>query len=54
VLACVPADEEPNKMLAVVKVIGLSAVLVAAGVAVYLLGRRRARAAAGIIDLYSQ
>jgi amino acid transporter len=54
VLACVPADEEPNKALAVAKVVGLSAVLVAAGVVVYLLGRRKARAAAGIIDLYSQ
>ncbi len=54
VLACVPPDEEPNKMLAVVKVIGLSAALVAGGVAVYLLGRRRARGGAGIIDLYSQ
>jgi glutamate:GABA antiporter len=54
VLACVPADEEPNKTLAVVKVIGLSALLVVAGVVVYLLGRRKARAAAGIIDLYSQ
>ena len=42
VLACVPADEEPNKMLAVVKVVGSSLVLVALGVAVYLVGRRRA------------
>ena len=43
VLACIPPDEEPNKMLAVVKVVGSSAVLVAIGAGVYLLGRRRAR-----------
>ena len=43
VLACVPPDEEPNKMLAVVKVVGSSTVLVGAGAIVYLLGRRRAR-----------
>jgi len=42
VLACVPADEEPNKTLAVVKVVGSSLVLVALGAAVYLAGRRRA------------
>ena len=43
VLACIPPDEEPNKMLAVVKIVGSSAILVAAGAVVYLLGRRRAR-----------
>ena len=42
VLACIPADEEPNKTLAVVKVVGSSLVLVALGAAVYLAGRRRA------------
>lgn len=42
-LACVPADEEPNKRLAVVKVVGSSLVLVAIGAAVYLAGRRRAQ-----------
>jgi amino acid transporter len=41
VLAAVPADDEPNKMLAIVKVVGLTIALVAAGGAVYLLGRRR-------------
>jgi amino acid transporter len=49
VLACIPPDEEPNKMFAVVKVVGLSGILVAAGVVVYLLGRRRAMAAAATI-----
>src|SRR5437762_3063733 len=43
VLACVPPDEEPNKPLAIVKVVGSSLVLVGIGVIVYLLGRRRAR-----------
>ncbi|MGH9140490.1 MAG: APC family permease [Vicinamibacterales bacterium] len=43
VLACIPPDEEPNKTLAVVKVVGSSAILVGVGAMVYLLGRRRAR-----------
>ena len=43
VLACIPPDDEPNKTLAVVKVVGSSAILVGVGAVVYLLGRRRAR-----------
>jgi amino acid transporter len=43
VLACIPPDDEPNKTLAVVKVVGSSFVLVLIGVAVYMHGRRRAR-----------
>jgi amino acid transporter len=43
VLACIPPDEEPNKALAVVKVVGASAALVAAGIAVYVAGLRRQR-----------
>ncbi len=50
VLACVPPDEEPDKMFAVTKVVGLSALLVAVGVVVYLIGRRRAMTA-GVIAL---
>jgi len=42
VLACVPPDDEPNKMLAVVKVVGAMLALVAIGAVVYLSGRRRA------------
>jgi amino acid transporter len=42
VLACVPPDEEPNKALAVVKVVGSSAALIAIGAIVYFIGRRRA------------
>ena len=41
VLACVPPDDEPDKVLAVVKVVGSSVVLVAMGAIVYALGRRR-------------
>jgi amino acid transporter len=41
VLAAVPADDEPNKTLATVKVVGLTVVLLAAGAIVYLFGRRR-------------
>jgi glutamate:GABA antiporter len=41
VLACVPADEEPDKVLAVVKVVGSSAVLVAIGAMIYFVGKRR-------------
>jgi amino acid transporter len=42
VLAAVPPDDEPNKTLAVVKVVGSSLVLVGVGVIVYVIGRRRA------------
>jgi len=41
VLACVPAADEPNKELAVMKIIGLSAALVVIGAIVYLMGQRR-------------
>ena len=43
VLACVPPDEEPNKMLAVVKVVGLSVVLVGVGAVVYCSAAARAK-----------
>ncbi|HVZ23850.1 MAG TPA: APC family permease [Vicinamibacterales bacterium] len=41
VLACVPAADDPNKALAVIKIVGGSAVLVAAGAIVYFIGKRR-------------
>ena len=41
VLACVPADDDPNKTLTVVKIVGGSVVLVATGAIVYVLGKRR-------------
>jgi amino acid transporter len=42
VLSVVPASDEPNKPLAVAKVLGGTLVLVGAGVAVFLLEKRRA------------
>jgi len=44
VLATVPPGDEPDKTLAVVKVVGASVVLVAVGVVIYLVGRRRGSA----------
>jgi amino acid transporter len=41
VLACIPADAEPNKALAVVKIVGLSAVMLGIGAVIYAIGRRR-------------
>ncbi|HMD35749.1 MAG TPA: APC family permease [Vicinamibacterales bacterium] len=40
-LACVPPDDEPNKTLAVVKVVGSSLVLVGIGAMIYRAGSRR-------------
>jgi glutamate:GABA antiporter len=42
-LALVPAPDEPNKLLAVTKVAGLTLLLLFAGAGVYAAGRRRAR-----------
>jgi glutamate:GABA antiporter len=41
VLACVPPEDDPNKALAVIKIVGVSAALVAAGAFIYYLGKRR-------------
>jgi len=38
----VQSADEPNKELAVVKIVGLSAALLAIGAIVYFVGRRRA------------
>jgi glutamate:GABA antiporter len=40
-LALIPAEDEPNKVLAVTKVAGLTILLVAGGALVYFLGKRR-------------
>jgi amino acid transporter len=40
-LACVPAEDDPNKTLAVVKIVGGSAVLLVIGVIIYFMGKRR-------------
>jgi amino acid transporter len=42
VFAGFPAADDPNKVLAVVKVVGLTAAMLFSGVAIYLLGRRKA------------
>ena len=43
VLACIPPGDEPNKVLAVAKLLGSSACLVGIGAVIYWLGRRRGR-----------
>jgi hypothetical protein len=43
VLSAIPAEDEPNKLLAVVKVVGGCAVLMGAGVVVFLLEKRKHR-----------
>jgi amino acid transporter len=43
VFAGFPADDDPNKTLAVVKVVGLTAAMLFTGIAIFLLGRRRAQ-----------
>jgi amino acid transporter len=40
-LALIPAADEPNKILAVLKVAGLTLALLAGGTIVYVLGKRR-------------
>ncbi|MBV8343815.1 MAG: APC family permease [Candidatus Eremiobacteraeota bacterium] len=42
VFAGFPADDDPNKLLAVAKVIGLTAAVLMSGTAIYLIGRRKA------------
>jgi glutamate:GABA antiporter len=41
ILACVPADDDPNKTLAVVKIVGGSLVLLVVGAIIYFMGKRR-------------
>ena len=36
-----PADDEPNKPLAVLKIIGLTAVMIGMGVGLYVAGKRK-------------
>jgi hypothetical protein len=42
-LAVLPSADETNKPLAVLKIVGLTLGLLAIGIALYLLGRRRQR-----------
>jgi amino acid transporter len=48
VLSVIPPDEEPNKPLAIAKVVGSTVFLVSAGVAVYYASERRLRAATAL------
>ena len=41
VLACIPPADEPNKAMAVAKIIGSSAMMVAIGALVYWIGKTR-------------
>jgi hypothetical protein len=43
ILACIPPADEPDKLFAVVKILGSSALMVAIGVVIYLIGKARAR-----------
>jgi amino acid transporter len=40
-LAMLPADDEPNKPLAVIKIVGLTAAMILLGVALYVIGNRK-------------
>jgi amino acid transporter len=43
ILAVVPRPDEPNKMLSVIKIVGMTGAMLATGVAIYVGGKRRAR-----------
>jgi hypothetical protein len=45
ILAVVPRPDEPNKVLAVIKIVGMTAAMLALGVAIYVGAKRRARRA---------
>jgi hypothetical protein len=44
--SAIPSPEEPNKLLAVVKIVGLTALLLACGGLLFFLGNRRRSASA--------
>ncbi len=49
VLSVIPGEDEPHKAQAVIKILVLTLVLVGAGVAVFAIGKRRARAASALL-----
>jgi amino acid transporter len=53
ILACIPPDDEPNKVFAVIKLIASSACLVGIGAVVYWIGKRRSHHAPEIKSEYS-
>jgi hypothetical protein len=48
-LSLIPAADEPNKILAVAKIVGLTGLVLVAGVVLYWLGKRSARQAADLL-----
>lgn len=50
VLATLPRPDEVNKALAVIKIVGMTSVMLGVGVAIYVAGTRRARAGAASFD----
>jgi glutamate:GABA antiporter len=44
VLSCFPGPDDTNKLLAVIKVLGLTGIMLAVGAALYFAGKRRAQA----------
>jgi amino acid transporter len=54
VLSLIPANDEPNKVLAVIKIVGLTGLVLIVGVLLYWLGKRNARRASGIVESLSQ
>jgi amino acid transporter len=53
ILACIPPDDEPNKVFAVIKLVASSACLVGVGAVVYWIGKRRSRQVPEIKSEYS-
>ena len=47
-LSLIPADDEPNKVLAVVKIVGLTGLVLIVGILLYWLGKRNAGRAAAL------
>ncbi len=50
IFAGFPAGDDPNKLLAVVKIIGLTALMILSGVVVYAVGRQKALRAASLSE----
>jgi amino acid transporter len=53
ILACIPPDDEPNKVFAVVKLVASSACLVGIGAVVYWIGKRRSRQISEVTSEYT-
>jgi glutamate:GABA antiporter len=51
VLSLIPANDEPNKVLAVIKIVGLTGLVLIVGVLLYWLGKRNARRAGALSNL---